>query len=132
MKIDLSKLDKSLVARSWVRLNSDPDTKKIVKYNLPRPNYQETLSVDGDTWPYSINPEDLLTDLNYQAPNIVYDIIIEIAQLTDDPWLLELLAAGPVESLIKYSHDADQYRAMYEKLAASDPKHAEILSMVWL
>jgi len=134
---------KKLIARSWIRYQSDPNTAIILRERLSEPDYQKTLSVDGDIWPYDDEPEGVITELTFYAPDIAYDITLRIIDLInigedidliddDNELLVALVAAGPLESLIKFHEDHKKYRSLYEKLAAKSPKHKHVLSRVWL
>ena len=127
---------KNLIARGWIRYQSDPNTAIILRKRLPEPNYQKTLSADGDIWPYDDEPEGILTMLTLSdheiAHEIAYDITLKIIGLTDDERLLALVAAGSLESLIKYQKYHKKFRKLYENLATKSPKHKHVLSMVWL
>lgn len=131
MITDLSDKGKDLIARSWVRFQSNPETHHILDNNLPEPNYKQSLSIDGDVWPYEGSPFDILWDLKYSTPDLAYDIVLKIADLTDDEQILVLLAAGPLEDLISHHENADHYLAKYMKLVAKSSKHQYLLSMVW-
>ena len=131
MKLNITDDEKDLIARCWVRHHSDPQTDYILHNRLPEPDYKIVLSVDGDIWPFEDSPFDVLCDFDFKAPDIAYDIVLRIAGLTDDPWLLELLAAGPLEDLISHHKQSKKYLMQYNKLVATSEKHRHLLSMVW-
>jgi len=124
--------DKDLIVRCWIRYQSDPNTADVLEKRLPEPDYRKTLSVDGDVWPWNEDPEGVLTGITFGNPDLAYDITLRIIEATDDEWLLTLVAAGSLESLIKYHEDHKKYRTMYEKLANNSLKHKFVLSNVWL
>ena len=127
----LSNEDLSLIARCWIRYHSGPQTKKILRDRLPEPNYRKTLSVDGDVWPYDVDPESFLIDLEFSCPDAVFETVLKIVELTDSEWHLALLAAGPLEDLVKFRDDAKKYLAKYRALAKDNPKLEKVLSFVW-
>jgi hypothetical protein len=131
-KMIFTEEDQDLIVRCWIRYQLDPQTSIILEQRLPEPDYRKTLSMEGDVWPWDDNPEGVISSINYGNPQLAYEIILKIADMTDDEWLLELLAAGPVESLIKYHDDHLKYRKAYEALAKNSEKHKFVLSMVWL
>jgi len=131
MNISLSNEERNLIARSWVRYQSGSQPSYLSGNRTPEPDYKKVLSLDGDIWPYEDSPFDVLYDLNYDAPDIAYDIVLRIAEITDDERLLAYLAAGPLEALISHHDEAEKYLTKFKKLVATSAKHKHLLSMVW-
>jgi len=126
---------KNMIARCWIRYWSDADIKEMLEKNLPEPNYRQTLSQDGDIWPWNDEPEGVLSSIISGNPDLAYEItlkIIDALNIKKDEHLIAIVAAGPLEDLIKYNSDHAKYRAMYEKLAETSEKHKFVLSNVWL
>ena len=95
MSLEITDEAKDLIARSWIRHQSARETRNILDNRLPEPDYKQVLSLNGDKWPYKdSSPVDVIFDFDFEAPDIAYDIVLKIAEITDDESLLGLLAAG--------------------------------------
>ena len=131
MKIIPNNYEIDVLARCWIRYYADPKTNYILENRLPEPNYRKTLSIEGDVWCYDDNPHDVLCDYSIETPDIAYDIVLRISNITDDEWLLELLAAGPLEDLISHHDESEVYLAKYKILMQENLKLRHLFSMVW-
>lgn len=122
-----------LIGRSWVRFYRDKAMQKILQDRSPEPDYKIVLSVEGDKYPFEISPEDILTDLTFYDPDAAFEIALGISDLiSDDEWLQELLAAGVIESLIKYNQYASKYLKRAKEIKASNRNFAVIFEKAWL
>jgi len=129
---DITEIEKELIANCWVKFHKIFKSHPGIASESTYKDYKKLLSDQDNEWKYDVDPEDVWCGIRNSDPDVAFDIILKIADITSDEWLLVLLAAGPVEDLIKYHKDNLKYRTMYKKLANKDPKHKFVLSNVWL
>jgi uncharacterized protein DUF6869 len=71
---------------------------------------------------------DTMSDLEFHDPLRALEISFLIARTTQDPWVLVLLGAGPLESLL--SEDPTFFDAIASE-ASSSPQLVEALRSTW-
>lgn len=102
----MTKTDKELIARSWVE------------------RYQISTTKAETQWAY-----DKLDDLITINPKLALEIIIVIFNKTNDEFVLDNLAAGPLENLLV--RHGNEIITDIEKYTLAHPKFSDVLAGIW-
>lgn len=125
----MKELENSLISKTWIAHFHIVDGSDKFK---PTEVLVEEYRKQYVTWDEVDDPNIYLSDLCYSDPKRALNIICEITELTDDDWLLHLLAAGPLETLLKFQPNSTKSRLDFLKLASKNPKLEKLQSYAWL
>jgi len=115
----MGEMDDTTLAAAWIVFAKRLDTAEAEHDGAGSSDSGDEYERAGDT----------VLMLPYDDPDRAYALCLEIAGRTDDPWVLGLMGAGPLETLIRADPRGVLDRLLHD--VAGRPGLREALHHVW-
>lgn len=116
----LSELDLNNLVEAYIRLWTEPQKDESTSQTSER----KPIVAYADSW-----ADELINELTSENPDVAWKFIQRVVSKTENSYVLEILAAGPLEGLL--SAHGEYVIERVESEAANNPQFRSVLALVW-